>query len=356
MSRTREGARMRAGFALIIGATVMACSTAPASAPPTSAPSGAASGAPSAPADCGDYPNKDVELVIPASPGGGFDTWARLVAPFIEENLPGDVQVLPVNVPGAGTMLGVTEVYGAEPDGYTIGIAEPGVIATQQLAGTTEVDVNALRAIGRLTVSPELMVVGTDSEHETIEDLVTAAQGEPLKMAMAGLAAVQVVSLDALDLPYTTVNHEGSQEAVLSLVRGDTDFSIFTLTSLTDNVEAGDVKPILVIGTKPAAGDPGYDLVKDTPSLDEASGVDGLGAALEQHRLLIAPPETEDCVVTMLEQAMLTSLEDPDLLAQLDEAGYAAFPKTSAETQEIMAGVLTGLQPYNELLQEQLSE
>jgi tripartite-type tricarboxylate transporter receptor subunit TctC len=361
MNRAVHGAHVRVLLAMLLAGVLAACSGAQPSVAPSVAPTSAPSAGASAPAsvgavDCGDYPNKDIELVIPASPGGGFDTWARLIAPYMEENLPGEAKVLPVNLPGAGIMLGTTEVYGAEPDGYTIGITEPGEIATQQLVGGTDVDTNAFSAIGRLTVSPELVVVAADSEHDTIEDVLAAGAATPQKLAMAGLAAVQVVSLDALQLPYTTVRHEGSSEAVLSIVRGDTDFAIFTLTSLTDDVEAGDVKPILIIGTRPQEGDPSFEIVKDTPTLDEKTGVEGLGSALEQHRILVAPPETPDCVVTMLEQAMLTSLENPELQGQLDEAGLQAIPKNAAETQEIMAGVLGGLEPFVELLRTNLEE
>jgi hypothetical protein len=61
-------------------------------------------------------------------------------------------------------------------------------------------------------------------------------------------------------------------------------------------------------------------------------------------------------VVTMLEQAMLTSLEDADLLAQLDEAGLKAIPQGAADTQAIMANVKSGLEPFVDLLKANLTE
>jgi tripartite-type tricarboxylate transporter receptor subunit TctC len=311
-------------------------------------------GAAASNADCGDFPNKNVELIIPASPGGGNDTWGRLIAAAMEKTLPGQPTVTPVNEPGAGTLLGISEVYGAEPDGYTIGIAEPGVISTSQLAGTTQVDIEKLRFVGRLTMSAEALVVSSKSDWNTLDDVKAAAAEQPLKMAMAGLAAVQVVSLDAVDLPYTTVNHEGSSEAVLSLVRGDSDFAIFTLASLGNDIRNGDVKPVMIIGEKPESGTPGAEEAGEATTLDEVSGEEGLGVALQQHRMLIAPPETPDCVVTALSDSMMAAFEDPEFLEQVEAAEFEPHPLPAAEAQEIAIGVLESLAPYEELLAAEL--
>ena len=78
------------------------------------------------------FPNRDIEIVIPYNAGGGFDTYIRALAPHMEKHLPGDINVLPINVPGAGGRRGASEVYRADPDGYTIGIFNlPGVLLPQ---------------------------------------------------------------------------------------------------------------------------------------------------------------------------------------------------------------------------------
>src|SRR5688572_17173950 len=129
-SRARGAASLLAVLTLILAgcaSTPPAATSAPASAPAsTAAPASIAA----TPEGCAGFPTSDIELVIPYGPGGGFDTWARLVAPVLQEKLPTDVNVVPLNREGAGGLVGVTEVLGAQPDGHTIVITEPGVLAT----------------------------------------------------------------------------------------------------------------------------------------------------------------------------------------------------------------------------------
>ena len=78
------------------------------------------------------YPERDIEIVVPFNAGGGFDSYVRALAPYLERHLPGDVRVIPRNVAGAGGRRGTTEVYRARPDGYTIGAFNlPGVLIPQ---------------------------------------------------------------------------------------------------------------------------------------------------------------------------------------------------------------------------------
>lgn len=357
MSYAHPGHARLAVAAVVTLMTAAACSTgAPATSPP--GPTGTAAATTPAAADCEGFPARDVELVVPYSPGGGFDTWARMVAPFMEANLPNDVNIVVTNKSGAGGLVGVTEVYGSAADGYKIAITEPGVLVTQQIAGTTEVDPTRLRAIGRFAVSPEVIFIGAENEHgwETIEDVQAYAATQPLKMAHGGVAAVNVVSMEALGLPYEGIFHEGSSESVLSVVRGDGEIAVFTWTSMIEHIQAGDIKPIVIVGTKDDEVMPAYDLAADVPSLDEASGQEGLDAALEQHRILVAPPETPDCVIDILSTAFLSAMEDPGLVAAAEEAELLPVPLGAADTQAIIQNVHDSFQQYADLIRESIDE
>jgi tripartite-type tricarboxylate transporter receptor subunit TctC len=340
-------------------ALVAACSASASPSPTggggaTAAPSG---GAPTTAAECeGGYPSGDIRFVIPYSAGGGFDTWARLVAPYLQEHLPNNPNVLVENKSGAGGLVGVTEVYGSKADGYTIAITEPGVLVTSQIAGTTEIDPAQLSGIGRVAVSPEVIVVAGNSEWDSIEAVQEAAKSAPVKMAHGGVAAINVVAFDALGIPWEGVFHEGSSESILSVVRGDSQIAIFPLTSMLESIKAGDVKPLTLVGTKPTGDQPGAAEVADVPTLDEVTGQDGLGGALEQHRIVVAPPGTPECVVGILSDALGASLADPDLAAQADEAGLLPVPADAGETQAIIDNTASTLNGYAELIKEKVIE
>lgn len=304
---------------------------------------------------CADYPSRDIRFIVPYDTGGGFDTWSRLLQEHMPGHLPNEVEIVVENRPGAGGVSGATDVYAADPDGYTIGITEPGILATTQIGGQTEIDLEQVTAIGRIAVSPEVIFVADGHEWQTIEDVQAAGENGPVLMATGGLAAVNIVSFDALGIPFDNIVHDGSEESVLSLIRGDTDIAVFTLNSQLQNLRNGELRPLALVGTKPDEGETGFDAVADVPTLDELTGIDGLGSALEQHRIVHAPPGVPDCAVDILSDALVDTLEDPELIAAAEDAGQLPpTPADAAETQEIVSNVLEQLQEYAGLLGEQV--
>ena len=65
-----------------------------------------------------DYPNRVAELIVPFPPGGGVDTEGRVIAQKLSDAL--GKQVIVVNKPGAGSVIGVRDAAKAAPDGYTL--------------------------------------------------------------------------------------------------------------------------------------------------------------------------------------------------------------------------------------------
>src|ERR1700759_3253869 len=76
-------------------------------------------GAAAAPAT---YPAKTIQFIVPYAPGGGFDVYVRFVAPVMEKYLPKKVSIVPINVASGGGSRGVSQLYRARADGYSIGI------------------------------------------------------------------------------------------------------------------------------------------------------------------------------------------------------------------------------------------
>jgi tripartite-type tricarboxylate transporter receptor subunit TctC len=265
--------------------------------------------------------------------------------------------VLPINRPGAGTLAGTQEVYGSKPDGYRVVINDPASIALAQIAGETQMDLAKFTAIGRVASTPEVIVTGEKSPYDSIEDMVSAAEGgEELRMGTAGLGASNVVALSKLGMPvpFAFTVHDGSGEAALSVVRGDTDYTMFPVTSVLDSIESGDLKPLVVVGEMPAAGEPGAEELADVPTIDELTGEDGLGVVLQQHRVVMAPPETPDCVVDVLSTALTESLADSEVISQAGEAGLIPAATDAAEAREILDQSLSTYEAEADVLKEQL--
>ena len=129
---------------------------------------------------CGEpsvYPAKDITIVIPFNSGGGFDTYVRALAPSLEAQFPGEINVLPKNLPGAGGRRGASDVYRARPDGYTIGVFNmPGVLIPGLQGIATEYDLSRMTWLATLGYDPYVFAVKGNSPLNSIDDLRSLRQ------------------------------------------------------------------------------------------------------------------------------------------------------------------------------------
>ena len=73
------------------------------------------------------YKGKNITWIIPYNPGGGYDAYTRVIAPYFEKYT--GATVVCKNEPGAGSLIGTNKLYQSEPDGLTVGIINgPGVL------------------------------------------------------------------------------------------------------------------------------------------------------------------------------------------------------------------------------------
>ena len=76
------------------------------------------------------FKGKTVTYIVATAAGGGYDTYGRLVAEYMQKHLPGSTFVVK-NVPGAGTLIGANLIYASKPDGLTFGTFNTGLIYSQ---------------------------------------------------------------------------------------------------------------------------------------------------------------------------------------------------------------------------------
>ena len=301
-----------------------------------------------------EYPSEDIEFIVPFEPGGGYDAWARLLAPFIEKHLPNTVNVVVRNVPGAGGLVAANRMYSEKPDGTQIQIFNLTGLAAAQLAGETDFDLEKFTYLGRITRDPQVLYVSGDSDINTVQDLQKLSATRPVKQAMTGFSSSEglntVVTYDVFGVKYKPVMHDGNEEARLSIVRGDTDAGIGSLESALGELESKDLKAALYIGeTKPAQGEPGYEEVKDTPSLQD-EGYGELAANLEAQRVIAAPPGLPDDMKRVLDKAIQDALSDPELVAKAKEGELTPDPLNAADSAKLVTNILGTFGKYSDLM------
>lgn len=91
------------------------------------------------------YKGKTIRVIVGVSPGGGYDTYARLVARHLGRQIPGTPTVIVENMTGAGSLIAANHIYKvAKPDGLTVGHII-GSLFLQQLLGKPGVEFDARR-------------------------------------------------------------------------------------------------------------------------------------------------------------------------------------------------------------------
>lgn len=95
------------------------------------------------------FGRKPLTIIVPTSPGGGYDTFARMVARFVGKHLPGNPRFLVQNIPGGGQLRGLRTTMRSRPDGLTIGMLHPRFVQ-RELAGVDvpDFDLKTVRVLG----------------------------------------------------------------------------------------------------------------------------------------------------------------------------------------------------------------
>ena len=109
------------------------------------------------------YKGKTISYIVATSPGGGYDTYGRLVARYMNKYLPGS-KIIIRNLPGAGHVIGANTIYASRPDGLTIGTFNTGLIYLQLLHESgVRFDLAKMSWIGKAASDTRVLVLSKSS-------------------------------------------------------------------------------------------------------------------------------------------------------------------------------------------------
>jgi len=274
------------------------------------------------------YPTEDIGLMAPADPGGGWDSTARAMQTALTEGVV-DVNVEVYNVPGAGGTIGLAQLVennaGDPHQLMVMGLVMVGGIRTNNSATTLE----DITPIASLTAEQEAIVVPTDSEFETLEQLVEAWQADPTSISWGGGSAggtdhilvgllAQAAGVEPDGINY--VPHSGGGEALNAILSGAVSAGVSGVSEFADSVDAGQLRWLAVSGESAPEG-------IDSPTITDA----GFDVVLENWRGVVAPPDITDEQRDGIVQ-MITAMHDSDgWQQQLEENGWSDFFQTGDE-------------------------
>jgi tripartite-type tricarboxylate transporter receptor subunit TctC len=294
-----------------------------------------------------DFGGKTIRLYIGTGPGGGYDTYGRLVARHIGRQLPGNPTVLPQNMPGASSLTLTNFLYNTAPrDGTALGIINQ-AMPTEQLLdlGNTNYDAQKFNWIGRVTSAVEMAIVWHTVPVGSVEDI----RHRETLMGGTGPTSATVFGPWLLDnlagMKFKVVTgFNGTTEIALAMERGEVEGSATPLESLT-SYRADWVRDhkIKILFQYTATRDPE---VGDVPTMVELGTTEQArdilrfyASAADVGRSIVAPPGMSDTTVTVLRRAFDRVLVDPAFVDEAKRAGIPIKPLPGVRMQKLIGEV-----------------
>ncbi|MFA4896051.1 MULTISPECIES: tripartite tricarboxylate transporter substrate binding protein [Microbacterium] len=270
-----------------------------------------------------------VAVIAPADPGGGWDQTARAFGQALsDESL---VSSAPVsNIGGAGGTVGLASLA-TEGNPNTLMITGSVMVGAVE-TNASDVRIEDMTPIAKLTEEPLVIVVPKDSPYDTLKDFIDAWVDEGAGMAVTGgsaggidhiLAALLLTDagVDAADVPskLNYIANSGGGEALTMLLGGQVQAGISGVGEFSQQVEAGDLKALAVSSGEPAL------LLPEVPTLTD----EGVDLVVTNWRGLIAPGDISDDEKKALED-LVTSVND--------SAAWAEILETNGWTDAFLVG------------------
>ena len=303
------------------------------------------------PAAADEYPDRPIGLAVSYGAGGATDFQARIVTMVsANEDLLGQ-PIYIVNKPGAGGRVGWNWFASeAEADGYMMSAYNVPHFIAQSIKGGVKYSVESFEPIANWGADPAVIVVGKDSQFNTINELVEHAKANPGKVTLSGaglfvghhIAALQLQK--ATDAKFAYIPTKGGGAAAMkAVIAGEVVGGINNLSDAFRAREAGTVKVLAV-----ADVERNQEFLPDVPTLMEA-GYDVDNSSVN-FRGLMVPKGTPPEVIDKLAAAAPAMFEHARVLKQMKAGGSPVKVMSReevqamwAERQKFLAELLKGL-------------
>lgn len=191
------------------------------------------------------YPNKPIQVIIPAGPGGDTDTNARIIAKYLEKALGTDIAV--VNMEGAGSLIASQHVMQSKPDGYTVMFYHSSLYLAK-IFGVTDYDFEAFKQGPIVTLEPgnTFAIRGDDDRFSNLDEFIEYGKKHPgeLKMGIEIGGTSHMLSLafaDATGLDLKLVDVGGQSAKNASLLGGHVDAIYGIVSPILQYIKSGDM-------------------------------------------------------------------------------------------------------------------
>jgi putative tricarboxylic transport membrane protein len=237
--------------------------------------------------DSAEGPISGLRMLIPNSPGSGYDTTGREVAQVLEdEKLSESIEVF--NLEGAGGTVGLQRLVNEEGNAEMLMQMGLGVVGAQY-SNQSEATLDQTTPIARLIEEAEAIVVPGDSPFQSLDDLVTAWKADPGNTPVGGasnpggpdhltpMLLAGEVGVTPSEVNY--VPYDGGGELLAGILGGDVAFAATGVGEVTESAASGDVRILAVTSEEAVEG-------VDAPTLTD----EGVDLVFSNWRGIVAAP------------------------------------------------------------------
>lgn len=205
------------------------------------------------------FPDRTVRIVVPYTPGGSTDVNARILAEGLEKLWKQSVII--ENRPGAGTVTGTSFVARSAPDGYTMLVTTGAFVILPAVRTDLTYDtLNDLRGITNYASVPIVIVARPDFTPNNLREFIELAKrrkDNPVSFASSGAATLSHMVGALIESRFgITLNHvpyQGAAPAVIDVLAGRVDVQIANWSEARENISAGKLKLIAILGSNRVA-------------------------------------------------------------------------------------------------------
>ncbi len=289
------------------------------------------------------YPNKPVRAIVSFTPGSSTDIVGRLVMAKVSDYWGQPVVV--ENRAGAGGSIGSNVVATAAADGYTLLINSSAHAVNPAIYAQLPYDtLKSFVDVVPLTSQPNVLVVGVNSPHKTVMDLVNYGKSKPsaINFGHAGIGSGTHLNTErfiaAAEIKVTQIPFKGTPEVIAAILSNSVDCYWAPISAALSNVKSGKLRPLAVSTPKRNPQMP------DVPTTGEA-GVKGADSPLWFG--IWAPAGTPADIVAKVNADVRKALADPDVKEKLANLGNDAMDMSP---QEFAAFVRSEIDTYGRVV------
>ena len=249
------------------------------------------------------YPVSTVKLVTHSSPGGGSDVYLRELLPYLKPYL--DTTLVVDNVTGGSGAKAMSFVASGKADGSAFYATTPTYVYTSLLS-KPQATYKDLEPVVNLFNDPEVIYTATDSQYQTLADVIAAAKSGRGKWGAANPASLERQILEQIKTKTganaTIVTFEGGGDMQINVLNHTLDIGVGEIGEIRAQIDAKKVRMLAVVGTE---------RLKQFPDLKTAKE-QGVDVAAIKFRGLAGPKGLSPEVIAAWEAAIPKLLADPN--------------------------------------------